>query len=242
MSSRFVSTGTTDDPIERDDEWRAAQAEIEEKRRQQEEYGKQEGGKSLYDVLQANKAAKQDAFEEAARLKNQFRGLNDSEAEFLDSVLEATRKQEVAIKAETLEQLDLFRQHQEELERKALIEANTDKPVNEGTEQWKISGRKRKKGHGIDGSLLKGAKLRKTSTSEGNVEARKVVADTSKEQSKGTEAQPHAKDNEATPKETSKTPSQNPEAPRQPPTAVSPPNPTPSMALNLGYGDSDDDD
>jgi hypothetical protein len=55
MPSGFVSGGTIDEPIERDDEWRAAQAEIEEKRRQREDYGRQEGGKSLFEVLEANK-------------------------------------------------------------------------------------------------------------------------------------------------------------------------------------------
>lgn len=55
MSSGFVSGGTADAPIERDDEWRQAQREIEEKRREKEELGKQNEGKSLYEVLQANK-------------------------------------------------------------------------------------------------------------------------------------------------------------------------------------------
>lgn len=55
MSSGFVSGGTADAPIERDDEWKQAQREIEEKRREKEELGKQNEGKSLYEVLQANK-------------------------------------------------------------------------------------------------------------------------------------------------------------------------------------------
>lgn len=55
MSSGFVSGGTVDKPIERDDEWRQAQQEIEAKRREKEELGKQNEGKSLYEVLQANK-------------------------------------------------------------------------------------------------------------------------------------------------------------------------------------------
>jgi hypothetical protein len=55
MSSGFVSGGTADAPIERDDEWRKAQLEIDEKRRQKEELGKQNEGKSLFEVLQANK-------------------------------------------------------------------------------------------------------------------------------------------------------------------------------------------
>ena len=55
MASGFVSGGTTDQPIERDHEWLKAQQEIEASRRQREEESKQEGGKSLYEVLQQNK-------------------------------------------------------------------------------------------------------------------------------------------------------------------------------------------
>jgi hypothetical protein len=55
MSSGFVFGGTTDQPIERDDEWLKAQQEIEANRRRREEESRQEGGKSLYKVLQGNK-------------------------------------------------------------------------------------------------------------------------------------------------------------------------------------------
>lgn len=55
MSSGFVSGGTIENPTERDDEWRKAQAELEGKRQLKEREGQQEGGKSLYEVLQANK-------------------------------------------------------------------------------------------------------------------------------------------------------------------------------------------
>jgi hypothetical protein len=55
MSSGFVSGGTTDAPNERDDEWRAAQAELEARRLEKEDRDKQHDGKSLYEVLQANK-------------------------------------------------------------------------------------------------------------------------------------------------------------------------------------------
>ena len=55
MSSRFVSGGTTDNPIERDDEWLKAQQELEATRREKEEASKQENGKTLYEVLQSNK-------------------------------------------------------------------------------------------------------------------------------------------------------------------------------------------
>ena len=53
--SGFVSAGTNDGPIERDDEWRKAQEVVEANFRQKQEEGKQDGGKSLYEVLQQNK-------------------------------------------------------------------------------------------------------------------------------------------------------------------------------------------
>lgn len=55
MSSGFVSGGTIDGVIQRDDEWLKAQKEIEESRRRKEEEGRQEGGKTLFEVLQHNK-------------------------------------------------------------------------------------------------------------------------------------------------------------------------------------------
>ncbi len=55
MSSGFVSGGTSDKPIERDDEWLRAQQELEATRRRKEEESRHESGKTLYEVLQANK-------------------------------------------------------------------------------------------------------------------------------------------------------------------------------------------
>lgn len=55
MSSGFVSGGTDDKPIERDDEWLKAQQEIEAARRRKDEESRQQGGKTLYEVLQGNK-------------------------------------------------------------------------------------------------------------------------------------------------------------------------------------------
>lgn len=56
MSSGFVSAGTNEAPVERDDEWLKAQQELEEERRHKAEIGKQDDGKSLYEVLQQNKS------------------------------------------------------------------------------------------------------------------------------------------------------------------------------------------
>ena len=63
MADRFVSGGTAEEPPERDEEWLAAQKELDSKaqqRRQAESNqgsGLQEGGKTLYETLQANKGS-----------------------------------------------------------------------------------------------------------------------------------------------------------------------------------------
>ena len=113
-------------------------------------------------------AAKQEAFEESVRLKNQFRTLDDDEVEFLDSVLESTRAKEAAVKKETAEQLEAFRKQREEAEKALLDEAGNTQASNPGaasaTEQetWTTSGKKRRRTK--DKDILVGAKLRKTSS------------------------------------------------------------------------------
>ena len=55
MSSGFISGGTTDAPIERSDEWLAAQKEIEANAVRRAEQARQQDGKSLFETLEANK-------------------------------------------------------------------------------------------------------------------------------------------------------------------------------------------
>lgn len=55
MSSGFISGGTTDAPLERSDEWLAAQKEIEANALRRAEQARQSDGKSLYETLEANK-------------------------------------------------------------------------------------------------------------------------------------------------------------------------------------------
>ena len=55
MSSGFVSGGTVDNPTERDDEWRQAQAELEAARKAKADLAAQHDGKSLFEILQENK-------------------------------------------------------------------------------------------------------------------------------------------------------------------------------------------
>ncbi|KAF3053211.1 hypothetical protein E8E11_011755 [Didymella keratinophila] len=225
MSSGFVSGGTADAPIERDDEWRQAQREIEEKRREKEELGKQNEGKSLYEVLQANKDAKQEAFEQAARYKLHVT-LNDDEADYLEGILDAKRKEEANVKKETREGLELFRRQQEEAERKALEEDNERTPKEEQV-QWAAPSRKRKKGP--ESSLLKGVKLRKSSSATD----KKDAADRTGDKKKATVDA--AGSSAVKPTATTATTADA--------AVVAPPPKAPTtLALGLGYASSDDDD
>jgi hypothetical protein len=114
--------------------------------------------------------AKQDAFEESIRLKNQFRSLDEDEVEFLDSVLESTRAREAAVKKETAEQLAEFHRQREEAERSLLDDPSSEKPGPGGSvkspveeEQWARSGKKRKRNKK---DLLFPTKARKSSAGE----------------------------------------------------------------------------
>lgn len=107
-------------------------------------------------------AAKQEAFEEANRLKNQFRALDDDEIGFLDELRGREREEEARVRKETAEGLDAFRKHRDEMEkRKREEEAQHDVVEEVKEDEWKV-GRKRKAGKEKVGGL--GIKLRKTST------------------------------------------------------------------------------
>lgn len=201
MSSRFVSGGTTDtktgeivpaDPTstsapaapagggsgKRSEEWAAVQAQVEEDRRrrqqQREEAAARGGGeeKSLYEVLQANKAAKQAQFEEASKLKNQFRALDDDEVEFLDGVRERRRAEEERLRRETEEGLRGFR----ELQSKISAPGEGEGPEGEGAIEgggWSV-GRKRKRRKDEPEGVLKGLKRRSSAAAAEGVEDGKV--------------------------------------------------------------------
>lgn len=116
-------------------------------------------------------AAKQEAFEESIRLKNQFRTLDEDEVEFLDSILESTRAKEDAVKRETTEQLELFRQQQEEADKARLSDGTKKDTAREAgsptkdpsaDSSWAINARKRKRNK--DNEVKSGLKLRKSSS------------------------------------------------------------------------------
>lgn len=155
MSSGFVSAGgeeikPRDGLSEYDkDAWEKARQKIEElKKPKPEAPGTQEGGKSLYEHLQAQKAAKQEAFEEATKLRNQFRPLDDSEVAFLESVKLKEEAKARAEREETQEQLAAFRREREAAEEKAReLEASQEPLPGNGeaiTEKWTATKKRRR--------------------------------------------------------------------------------------------------
>lgn len=108
--------------------------------------------------------AKQEAFEEKMRLKNQFRALDEDEVDFLDSVLESTRAQEEAVRKDTADQLEIFRKQREEAEKVLLGPTSSEIPPTE-EEEWSIPARKRRRDKGKD--LLVPGKKWKASAGEG---------------------------------------------------------------------------
>ncbi|KAL6702378.1 hypothetical protein ACN47E_002494 [Coniothyrium glycines] len=227
MSSGFVSGGTADNPTERDEEWKRAALDLEKARIAKEDAAKQHDGKSLFEVLQANKEKKQAEFEERARFKL-HNALDDDEADYLEGLLEKKRQEEASVRKETSEQLDLFRRQQEEAESRALEAEAAQNPVQED-EQWAAAGRKRKKG--LEGGLLKGVKLRKASAMKDDKHAEKTTAEavsTKFDTTKISTSKPGA---EMKPATATKTAAGLPKAES-----------TNTLSLGLGYASSDEDD
>ncbi|KAF5021405.1 hypothetical protein F66182_6554 [Fusarium sp. NRRL 66182] len=181
MSNRFVSAGkigssgeiskeadgtepSISQPLHnppKSKEWEAVQQELEaERKRRQEQRVKAatgEGEKSLYDILQANKAAKQAEFEEQTKLRNQFRALDDDEIEFLDEIRANKRAEEERVKRETEEGLKAFRERQKDDPGQ-----NETDAAQEGGESWGV-GRKRKRNKERD---VKGLRRKVSGTEE----------------------------------------------------------------------------
>ncbi|KAF4438803.1 nefa-interacting nuclear nip30 [Fusarium acutatum] len=163
MSSRFVSAGkisssgeiskdaggaesTAQQPLHnsaKSKEWEAVEQQLEAERKKREEQrikaATGEGEKTLYDILQANKAAKQAEFEEQTKLRNQFRALDDDEIEFLDEIRANKLAEEERVRRETEEGLKAFRERQ-----KGDAAQGENAGVKEKGESWEI-GRKRKR-------------------------------------------------------------------------------------------------
>lgn len=229
MSSGFVSGGTAGEETERDAAWKAAAQELEDARKAKEDLAKQHDGKSLYEILQENKDKKQAEFEEKARFKL-HNALDDDEADYLDSVLQKKQQEEAKVKKETREQLDLFRQQQEEAERSLLDEESKDAP-KEDSSSWAVAGRKRKKGP--ETSLLKGIKPKKRQQDQDSNEASEKRKDDAISSASSKASVSDAAKTLPAAQSTTEKPAMTATAPLAAPQKV---------ALDLGYGSSDDED
>ncbi|CAG8977863.1 hypothetical protein HYALB_00001740 [Hymenoscyphus albidus] len=242
MSSGFVSGGTTDAPIERSDEWLEAQKELDRKAEEARQARQQDGKTSnLFETLQANKAAKEEAFIEANRLKNQFRALDEDEAEFLDSVLESTRAEEARIKKESAEGLAIFRKKQEEADKKArggdvAPDAKEGSPVA-GEESWNAGRRKRKRTK--EKEVLKGVKIRRSSTANEADKGNNQRQDDAVINKAMPTNQPEPPKNALPLKPTPQT---SPSGPSAPVETKKPPATTKSSLGLVDYGSDEDDD
>ncbi|KAL2189951.1 hypothetical protein L209DRAFT_147244 [Thermothelomyces heterothallicus CBS 203.75] len=112
MSSRFVSAGAINAATGQEVSSSLPNQPASSATQQQQQQQQSSQEKSLYEILQANKAAKQAAFEEAHRLRNQFRPLDDDEVEFLDEVRMRKRREEEEARREVERGLAAFREAQ----------------------------------------------------------------------------------------------------------------------------------
>ncbi|KAK8097238.1 uncharacterized protein PG998_005460 [Apiospora kogelbergensis] len=231
-------------------EWARVQAELDAARAQREatRRANTEGGageeKSLFEVLQANKAAKQAAFEEASRLRNQFRALDDDEVDFLDEVQEKERQEEERKRLELEEGLGKFRQAQrkptpatgqiggKQSGHEEVVEEEEVAPTEDLASEWAGAtaggaGRKRKREKEV---LFKG--LKRKSTSEGGAQE-KAATTRSAGTNGATTATPQAQSTVSAPmaQQTAKSPV----------AASKPAAPKPATSL-VAYGSDDDDD
>ncbi|RAL65216.1 hypothetical protein DID88_001322 [Monilinia fructigena] len=202
-------------------------------------------GKSLFEILEANKAAKQDAFEEANKLKNQFRSLDEDEVEFLDSVLESTRAEEERVKKETAEGLELFRKQQEEADKKARAAENDETQTLEASsvreDEWGTTGRKRKRTK--DKEVLKGVKVRRASSSVEQLHASPKDSSTKLAKDESSAVVTNAKSHKS--KGSPKFSDNQPAKVSPKPVAVKEQPPSPPAKKGLGlvdYGSDEDDD
>ncbi|SNX87588.1 related to NEFA-interacting nuclear protein NIP30 [Melanopsichium pennsylvanicum] len=65
--------------------------------------------RSLFERLQAHKQEKDAKYDEMFKLSNQFRGIDDGESEFLDTISKQKRRQELEREEREREELDAFR-------------------------------------------------------------------------------------------------------------------------------------
>ncbi|KIP12457.1 hypothetical protein PHLGIDRAFT_113547 [Phlebiopsis gigantea 11061_1 CR5-6] len=110
VGSRFVTQDELDTAkARRQEQWKAAYARLGQEP-PPEPTEDVFDGRSLAEKLAANRAAKQEEWEERNKLGNQFRALEEDEVLFLDSILEKQREEERLRKETEGEELKNFRE------------------------------------------------------------------------------------------------------------------------------------
>ncbi|KAF8547130.1 hypothetical protein OG21DRAFT_1517635 [Imleria badia] len=109
VASRFVSqTDIEAARSKRDEQWKAAYARLGQDPPPQPTEDAFDG-RSLAEKLAANRAAKQEEWEEKTKLANQFRALEEDEIMFLDSIREKQAEEERLRRLQDGEELSDFR-------------------------------------------------------------------------------------------------------------------------------------
>ncbi|OTA57624.1 hypothetical protein K449DRAFT_467630 [Hypoxylon sp. EC38] len=229
------------DAYKKNAEWEAVQKDLEAERWQREEARRAqvEGGaggeRSLYEILQANKAAKQAAFEEQNRIRNQFRALDDDEIEFLDGVRDERRVEEERVKRETEERLASFRQAQKAAGTSTSVEdAGDNRGEEEESVAWRGPAKKRKRSDKEVKGIVKGVKRR---ASEHERESERAVTESKLEEDVKTERTKTGALSDDTNLKSSKAT----EAAEAPASKTALEKPKPKLGL-VDYGSDEDDD
>ncbi len=119
MSSGFVSEKVLDEKRrQRQEEWEKVRKSSDPREAPEEP----QDSRSLFERLQENKAKAQEEWDEAHKLKNQIRGIDDDEAEFLDEVDAVKSSMERERLAEERKALEDYHKEQAELREKQLEE------------------------------------------------------------------------------------------------------------------------
>ncbi|EJD52196.1 hypothetical protein AURDEDRAFT_181712 [Auricularia subglabra TFB-10046 SS5] len=110
VASRFVSQKDLERAkAVREEQWKAAYERIGQEPPKLQEDPNWDG-RSLAEVLAANKAAKQDEWEQRSKLSAQFRPLDADEIQFLDKVLDERKAEDRKRKLEDDEEVKSFRE------------------------------------------------------------------------------------------------------------------------------------
>ncbi|EGO00433.1 hypothetical protein SERLA73DRAFT_122445 [Serpula lacrymans var. lacrymans S7.3] len=110
VGSRFVSsTDIEAAKSRREEQWKAAYARLGQEPPKLPVNEDSYDGRSLAEKLAANRAAKQEEWEEKTKLANQFRALEEDEIMFLDSLREKQNEEERLRKQQDGEELMDFK-------------------------------------------------------------------------------------------------------------------------------------